>query len=82
MGGLFSDPDLMNAFSDPEIGAALKDISTNPANIMKYQNNPKVMAMINKMAGAWFRFTRCNDCIQSFTINLLNCFPPQAPWVA
>ena len=38
------------AFSDPEVAAAFKDISANPANIMKYQNNPKVMALVTKMA--------------------------------
>lgn len=35
-------PDVMDAFNDPEIAAALQDVMTNPANIMKYQNNPKV----------------------------------------
>ena len=39
------------AFADPEVAAAFKDISSNPANIMKYQNNPKVMALVTKMAG-------------------------------
>ena len=32
------------------MAAAFKDISANPANIMKYQNNPKVMALVTKMA--------------------------------
>jgi len=50
LGGLFNDPEMMAAFSDPEVAAAFKDISSNPANIMKYQNNPKVMALVNKMA--------------------------------
>lgn len=50
LGGLFNDPEMMAAFSDPEVAAAFKDISTNPANIMKYQSNPKVMALVNKMA--------------------------------
>merc|ERR1719348_2089032 len=56
LGGLFNDPEMMAAFSDPEVAAAFKDISSNPANIMKYQNNPKVMALVNKMAskmGEW-----------------------------
>ncbi len=30
---------------------AFKDISTNPANIAKYQDNPKVKALIEKLAG-------------------------------
>jgi len=51
MGGLFNDPELMAAFSDPEVMAAFKDISSNPANIMKYQGNPKVMNLVTKMAG-------------------------------
>lgn len=29
---------------------AFKEISTNPTNILKYQSNPKIMALINKMA--------------------------------
>lgn len=33
MGGL--PPDFMEAFSDPEVSAALQDVMTNPANIMK-----------------------------------------------
>ena len=41
----------MAAFQDPEVAAAFQDISTNPANMAKYQNNPKVMQLINKMMG-------------------------------
>merc|ERR1719171_2458636 len=51
LGGLFNDPEMMAAFADPEVAAAFKDISANPANIMKYQNNPKVMNLVTKMAG-------------------------------
>jgi len=51
MGGLFSDPELMAAMADPEMAKAFQDITSNPANIMKYQNNPKVMALLTKMAG-------------------------------
>ena len=29
---------------------AFQDVAMNPANINKYQNNPKVQAVINKMA--------------------------------
>jgi len=50
LGGLLNDPEMMAAFSDPEVATAFKDISSNPANIMKYQNNPKVMALVTKMA--------------------------------
>lgn len=50
MGGL--PPDFMEAFSDPEVAAALQDVMQNPGNIMKYQNNPKVMNLLKKFAGA------------------------------
>ncbi|XP_058800897.1 putative protein FAM10A4 [Phymastichus coffea] len=45
-----NDPDILTAFQDPEVAAAFKDISTNPSNIFKYQSNPKVMALINKVS--------------------------------
>ncbi|XP_070165987.1 putative protein FAM10A4 [Polyergus mexicanus] len=44
------DPDLLQTFQDPEVAEAFKEISTNPANVLKYQNNPKIMALINRMA--------------------------------
>ena len=47
---LLSDPELMSAFQDPEIVTAFQDVASNPANISKYQNNPKLQAVINKMA--------------------------------
>lgn len=34
---------------DPEVSTAFQDISSNPANIIKYQNNPKVQALIQKL---------------------------------
>jgi suppressor of tumorigenicity protein 13 len=43
--------DFMEAFNDPEVAAALQDVMTNPANIMKYQNNPKVMNLLKKISG-------------------------------
>lgn len=45
-------PDLLNAFKDPEVAEALKDIMANPANIVKYQNNPKIMKLMNLVGGA------------------------------
>merc|ERR1719239_1913653 len=51
LGGLLNDPDLLAAMSDPEVAKAFQDITSNPANIMKYQGNPKVMALLTKMAG-------------------------------
>ena len=35
---------------DPEVSAAFQDVATNPANISKYQNNPRVQQVINKLA--------------------------------
>lgn len=45
----FSQADILSAFSDPELSAAFQDIITNPANIVKYQSNPKVMKLIAKV---------------------------------
>lgn len=44
------DPDLLAALGDPEVSAALQDCMTNPGNIMKYANNPKVMNLIKKLS--------------------------------
>lgn len=45
-----SDPEVQAAFQDPEVSAAFIDITSNPTNILKYQKNPKVMNLINKVA--------------------------------
>jgi suppressor of tumorigenicity protein 13 len=45
-----NDPEVLTAFQDPEVTEAFKDISTNPSNLFKYQSNPKVMGLINKVA--------------------------------
>jgi len=59
LGGLFNDPEMMAAFADPEVAAAFKDISANPANIMKYQNNPKVWPfLINGCSTLKIKFFR------------------------
>ncbi|BFZ24439.1 hypothetical protein BsWGS_27478 [Bradybaena similaris] len=47
---LLQDPELLQAFQDPEVAQAFQDVAMNPANISKYQNNPKVQSVINKMA--------------------------------
>lgn len=47
---LLQDPELLNAMKDPEVMAAFQDVSQNPANISKYQNNPKIMALVNKLS--------------------------------
>lgn len=39
---------------DPEISGAFYDVSSNPANFIKYQNNPKIAAaleLINRKFG-------------------------------
>ncbi|XP_062597484.1 hsc70-interacting protein-like isoform X3 [Saccostrea cucullata] len=50
LSNIMNDPEIVQAFSDPEVAAAFQDISQNPQNMMKYQNNPKVQSLINKMA--------------------------------
>ncbi|XP_014476271.1 PREDICTED: putative protein FAM10A4 [Dinoponera quadriceps] len=45
-----NDPEVLQAFQDPEVAEAFREISRNPTNILKYQSNPKIMALINKMA--------------------------------
>lgn len=46
---LFSDPEIAAAIQDPEVLPALMDIMQNPANMMKYINNPKVAKLISKL---------------------------------
>ncbi|XP_054809667.1 FAM10 family protein At4g22670-like [Prosopis cineraria] len=46
---ILNDPELMGAFSDPEVMAALQDVMKNPANLAKHQANPKVAPVIAKM---------------------------------
>ena len=62
MGGLNNDPELMGAFQVPEFAAAFQDIYYNPTNIMKYQSNPKVMALISKLAGNMEEFGEMMPC--------------------
>ncbi|XP_046665366.1 putative protein FAM10A4 [Homalodisca vitripennis] len=50
---LLNDPELMQAFKDPEVAAAFQDISQNSSNYMKYLDNPKVVAVIEKMSGKY-----------------------------
>ncbi|XP_055913830.1 hsc70-interacting protein 1-like [Eupeodes corollae] len=44
--------DVLSALNDPEIAAALADISGNPANVEKYKNNPKIAKLIDLMKGS------------------------------
>ncbi len=38
------------SLQDPEVMAAFQDVAQNPANIAKYQNNPKIMALVTKLS--------------------------------
>ncbi|KAK8725149.1 hypothetical protein OTU49_010722 [Cherax quadricarinatus] len=49
IGNLFKDPDILAALQDPEVAAAFQDVSANPSNIFKYQSNPKIASVINKL---------------------------------
>ncbi|KAH0505395.1 Hsc70-interacting protein [Microtus ochrogaster] len=40
----------MGAMQDPEVMVAFQDVAQNPANMSKYQNNPKVMNLISKLS--------------------------------
>ena len=35
---------------DPEVAEAFQDVSNNPMNYSKYENNPKIKSIINKLA--------------------------------
>ncbi|KAM0835952.1 hypothetical protein ACQ4PT_062625 [Festuca glaucescens] len=49
MHDILNDHDLMAAFGDPEVIAALQDVMSNPANFAKHQSNSKVGPIIAKM---------------------------------
>ena len=44
------DPELAMAFQNPKIQQAVMDCSSNPNNIMKYQNDPEIMQVFMKLA--------------------------------
>lgn len=48
----FDQTDLLNIFKDPEIAAAFEDIGSNPANVVNYASNPKIMKIIEKIGKA------------------------------
>ncbi|XP_051244386.1 hsc70-interacting protein [Dicentrarchus labrax] len=50
LGDFLKDPELLNAMKDPEVMVAFQDVAQNPANIAKYQNNPKIMALVTKLS--------------------------------
>ncbi|KAK0598675.1 hypothetical protein LWI29_036932 [Acer saccharum] len=47
---IMANPDLALAFQNPRIQAAIMDCSQNPMSIMKYQNDPEVMSIFNKIS--------------------------------
>uniref|UniRef100_A0A8C5XQS2 STI1 domain-containing protein n=1 Tax=Microcebus murinus TaxID=30608 RepID=A0A8C5XQS2_MICMU len=47
---ILSDPEVLAAMQDPEVMVAFQDVAQNPANMSKYQSNPKVMHLINKLS--------------------------------
>ncbi|KAL4843076.1 hypothetical protein H8958_003554 [Nasalis larvatus] len=47
---IFSDPEVLAAMQDPEVMVAFQDVAQNPANMSKYQSNPKVMNLISKLS--------------------------------
>mmetsp|Transcript_80570 Transcript_80570/g.163905 ORF Transcript_80570/g.163905 Transcript_80570/m.163905 type:complete len:163 (+) Transcript_80570:3-491(+) len=46
---VMSTPDLAAGFSNPKVQAAIIDISQNPMNIMKYQEDPEIMKVLEKV---------------------------------
>ena len=46
---VLATPDLAAGFSNPKVQAAIFDISQNPMNITKYQGDPEVMAVLEKV---------------------------------
>lgn len=46
---VMSNPELAQGFSNPKVQAAIIDISQNPMNVMKYQNDPEIMKILNEV---------------------------------
>ena len=46
---VLATPDLAAGFSNPKVQQAIFDISQNPMNITKYQNDPEVMTVLEKV---------------------------------
>ena len=46
---ILSDPEVLAAMQDPEVMVAFQNVAQNPANMSKYQSNPKVMNLISKL---------------------------------
>ncbi|EHB18045.1 Hsc70-interacting protein [Heterocephalus glaber] len=50
---ILSDPEVLAAVQDPEVMVAFQDMAQNPANMSKYQSNPKVMNLISKLSATF-----------------------------
>ncbi|GFR46931.1 hypothetical protein Agub_g8579 [Astrephomene gubernaculifera] len=46
---VMANPELAAGFSNPKVQAAIIDISANPMNIMKYQTDPEIMKVLEKV---------------------------------
>jgi hypothetical protein len=46
---VMANPELAAGFSNPKVQAAIMDISANPMNITKYQSDPEVMKVLEKV---------------------------------
>lgn len=46
---VMANPELAAGFSNPKVQAAIMDISQNPMNIVKYQGDPEVMKVLEKV---------------------------------
>eukprot|EP00800_Vazella_pourtalesii_P019116 TRINITY_DN63_c0_g1_i1.p1 TRINITY_DN63_c0_g1~~TRINITY_DN63_c0_g1_i1.p1 ORF type:complete len:405 (-),score=118.64 TRINITY_DN63_c0_g1_i1:343-1557(-) len=49
MQDIFNDPELMELMRDEEVMKAFQESASNPANLAKYANNPRVMKAMQKM---------------------------------
>jgi len=47
---VMANPELAAGFSNPKVQAAILDISNNPMNIMKYQEDPEVMKVLEQVS--------------------------------
>ncbi|GLT97303.1 hypothetical protein SLE2022_148760 [Rubroshorea leprosula] len=47
---IMANPDIAMAFQNPRVQQAIMDVSQNPLNITKYQNDKEVMDVFNKMS--------------------------------
>ena len=47
---ILSDPEVLAAMQNPEVMVAFQDVAQNPANMSKYQSNPKLINLISKLS--------------------------------